>query len=125
MNNMFITGIPKCFKVNSMEEKDLLTILEGDVVYIRNHPFVYLNLGSDKGWQKFSKVYVSPSHPKYNMDRTGSLAEPYMFKIDNMESLEAVPAKPGDLIYRDGDEFMYMKKDSMAGGVKYDKILKL
>lgn len=122
---MFITGIPRCFKVNSIEEKDLLNTIEGDVVYIRDHPFVYLNLGEDKGWKKFSKVYVNPSHPKYNMDKTRSLAEPYMFKIEHTESLEAVPAKLGDLIYRNGDELMYVKKDNMAGGVIYDKILKM
>jgi hypothetical protein len=119
-----IGAMAKCFKVNSLEERDLLETIKGDVVYIRNHPFVYLNTGEENKWQVFSKVYVSKTHPKYNMDKINSLEEPYLFKIENLDNLDAVPAKPGDLIYRNGDSFMYMKK-YMSGVVEYIKIFKV
>lgn len=118
-----ISGMARCFKINSLEEKELLETIEGDVVYVRNHPFVYLNVGGDDTWRIFSKVYTSKSHPKYNMDKLTSLAEPYLFKIENLDNLDAVPAKPGDLIYRNGDEFMYIKKD-INGIIEYYKIFK-
>jgi hypothetical protein len=58
------------------------------------------------------------------MDGLDDLAEPHLFKIENTDSLETTPAKPNDLIYKDGDEFMYIKKD-IDGIVKYHKILKI
>lgn len=57
------------------------------------------------------------------MDKLTTLKEPYMFKIENICDLNSVPAKYGDLIYRNGDSFMYIKTD-MDGITTYVKILK-
>ena len=57
------------------------------------------------------------------MDKLTTLKEPYMFKIENLVDLNSAPAKYGDLIYRNGDSFMYEKYD-MDGITTYTKILK-
>lgn len=120
---MKIGPISKCFKVSAVEDKNAVVTIEGDVLYVRSHPFVYLNTGNDT-WKAFAKVYVDPEHPKYNMDKIHSLTEPFMFKLENMGDLSATPAKVGDLIYRNGDAFMYMKM-SAEGLTTYKKILKV
>jgi hypothetical protein len=120
---MINTPVRKCFKVNLLEEKDMLITIEDDIVYVRNHPYVYLNIGNGE-WKAFTKVYSNGSHPKYNMDKLNSLSEPFMFKIENFDDLSAVPAKAGDLIYRNGDTFMYVKVES-GGITSYRKILKV
>ena len=47
-----------------------------------------------------------------------------MFKVEHLDDLNSVPAKVGDLIYRNGDAFMYMKSDE-RGTTSYTKILKM
>jgi len=120
---MFNGPIQKCFKVSSLEERDTVTTIEGDVIYVRNYPYVYMDMGNGE-LKQFTKVYSNISHPKYNMDKLSSLIEPYMFKIEHIDDLNSVPAKVGDLIYRNGDSFMYMKSD-MRGTTSYTKILKM
>lgn len=120
---MFNSLIQKCFKVCSLEERDTVPSIVGDIVYVRNHPYVYLNMGHDK-WKPFTKVYSSINHPKYNMDKLSSLADPYMFKAEHTDDLNSIPAKVGDLIYRSGDAFMYLKSDE-RGTTSYTKILKV
>ena len=120
---MFNGVVRKCFKVSSIKERNLIKTEIGDVVYIRNHPSVYLKI-SDNEFKKFNKIYVNKKNPKYNMNNINSLEDPYLFKIDHFDNLEAVPAKTGDLIYRDGDTFMYQKQDE-KGLIVYKKILKI
>ncbi len=120
---MINTLVKKCFKVTLPEERDMLTTIEGDIVYVRNHPVVYMNIGEGL-WKTFTKVYSSESHPKYNMENLSNLKEPFMFKVENFDDLNSVPAKTGDLIYRNGDTFMYMKVES-GGMITYKKILKV
>jgi len=112
----------KCFKISSFEERDILDIIKGDVVYIRNYPYVYLNDGYNQ-WIQFTKVYMDKTNPKYNFEIYETLEKPYMFKIEANEELKSVPAKDGDLIYRNGDPFMYMKT-TIDGVVIYQDIQK-
>jgi len=113
----------KCFKVSYLKERDLITTFEGDVVYVRSHPYVYLNIGEGI-WKQFTKVYASGMHPKYNLDRLVTLEEPHMFKIEIVDGLDSVPAKHGDLIYRNGDPFMYMV-DITDSVTSYMQIVKM
>jgi hypothetical protein len=112
----------KCFKISSFEEINILDTIQGDVVYVRNHPYVYLNDGYNK-WIQFTKVYVDKTNPKYNFDKYETLEKPYMFKIEASDEISSVPAKHGDLIYKNGDPFMYMK-EIVGGKTHYIEIRK-
>ena len=76
--------VQKCFKVNSVEEKDRVATAVGDIIYVRNHPSVYLNKGNNE-FTAYSKVYINKTHPKYNINRLIMLTKPYMFKIENYD----------------------------------------
>lgn len=115
--------ISKCFKVSFLEERDLVNTLTNDVVYVRNHPFVYLKTDDENKWKKYRKVYFEKSDPRYNLDKLSNLDESYLFKLDSSFDLNSAPAKDGDMIYRSGDKYMYIK-DVINGHTTYKEVQK-
>lgn len=118
---MFKKLLSKCFKVSELDQRDLVESVDGDVVYVRKHPNVYMK--EDGEWITFTKIYAESGHPKQNLEdiNDGRL----VFKIDSTKDLEDVPAKDGDLIYRTGDVFMYIKHISKDGMSTYGQITKI
>lgn len=119
---MYYNFVSKCFKVSKLRDRDIINTFNNDIIYVRNHPYVYMK--KEDEWIKYTKVYPDKKNEKYNLDRVGDINDHFIFKLDNIDDLNSAPAKIGDLIYRNGDSFMYIKQ-LKNGEVHYDKVLKI
>lgn len=108
----------KCFKCPHGTDPASVQAVAGDIIYINQNPHVFIR--NKKGENvELDKVYVkleNQSRPKGTENKC--LKIPYKIELKQVESI------PGDIIYRSGDDYVYLHQENEYNKKEYVPIKK-
>ena len=108
----------KCFKCPQGTDPASVQAVAGDIIYVNQSPHVFIR-NKDGENDKLDKIYVQLKKQE-RPDGT----EFKCFKIPYKVELEQVKTVPGDIIYRSGDDYVYLHENDEKGNKKYLPIKK-
>ena len=108
----------KCFKCAQGTDPASVQAVAGDIIYINQNPHVFVR-NKDGGNISLDKVYVKlekQERPEGSPNKC--LKIPYKIELEQVKSI------PGDIIYRSGDDYVYLHEEDEKGEKKYTPIQK-
>ncbi len=108
----------KCFKCPQGTDPDSVQAVAGDIIYVNQNPHVFIRTKDGEN-EPLDKVYVNL---KKQVRPEGTQRK--CFKIPYKIELEQVESLIGDVIYRSGDDYVYLHEEDGKGNKKYTPIKK-
>lgn len=108
----------KCFKCPQGTDPASVQAVAGDIIYVNQNPHVFIRNANGEN-EKLDKIYVNLE----NQERLEGT--PFKcFKIPYKIELEQVKSIPGDIIYRSGDDYVYLHVEDENGEKQFKPIKK-